>query len=59
MNWASRLIAVGLVMFLPAVGGGWVDDRLGTSWVAPAGLVVGFVAGLGWLVGLTRPGEQR
>jgi hypothetical protein len=59
IGWASRLIAVGLVMFLPAVVGGWADARLGTSWLAPAGLVVGFVSGLAWLVQLTRPGANR
>lgn len=53
LGWASRLIAVGLVMFLPAVGGGWADARLGTAWLAPAGLVIGFVLGLVWLVRLT------
>jgi len=47
-------MAVGLAMVLPAVAGGWLDARLGTGFLAPAGLVVGFVAGLAWLVQLTR-----
>lgn len=50
--WASRIMAVGLAMFLPTVIGGWLDARLGTGFLAPAGLVLGFVAGLGWLVQL-------
>ena len=51
--WASRIIAVGLVMFLPAVAGGWLDARFGTGFLAPAGLVLGFVGGLAWLVQLS------
>ena len=53
-SWASRIIAVGLVMFLPAVAGGWLDLRLGTGFLAAAGLIIGFAGGLSWLVRLTR-----
>lgn len=51
--WVSRITAIGLAMFLPGVAGGWLDARLGTRFLAPAGLVLGFVAGLAWLVQLT------
>ena len=51
--WASRIMAVGLLMFLPAVAGGWLDARFGTGFLAPAGLVLGVVAGLVWLVQLS------
>jgi ABC-type transport system involved in cytochrome c biogenesis permease subunit len=54
LTWASRIIAVGVAMFLPAVAGNWADDRLGTAFLGPAGLVVGFVAGLAWLVRIGR-----
>ncbi|MEX1076618.1 MAG: hypothetical protein WED27_09215, partial [Pirellulales bacterium] len=54
LAWASRVMAVGLAMFLPAVAGGWVDRWLGTAWIGLVGLVVGFVAGLTWLVRMTR-----
>ncbi len=50
LSWASRIVAVGLVMFLPAVAGGWADSRIGTSFLGPVGLVFGFVTGLTWLV---------
>ncbi|MEX0671219.1 MAG: hypothetical protein WD060_12275 [Pirellulales bacterium] len=43
MVWVSRIIAIGLMMFLPGVGGGWLDARLGTSFLGP----LGFTAGLG------------
>ena len=52
IGWASRIIAVGLVMFAPAVAGGWLDARLGTGFLVPVGLGIGFVAGLAWLVRL-------
>lgn len=52
-SWASRIIAVGLAMFLPAVVGRWLDDRLGTSFLAITGLAVGFTAGLTWLIQMT------
>ena len=52
MVWASRIMAVGLVMFLPALAGNWLDARLGTRFLGPVGLVVGFVIGLAWLVQL-------
>ncbi len=57
MVWASRIMAVGLVMFLPAVAGTWLDGRLGTAVLGMAGLVIGFAAGLAWLVqfGKRRP----
>lgn len=43
MAWVSRIMAIGLTMFLPGVGGGWLDARLGTSFLGP----LGFAAGLG------------
>ena len=54
MVWASRIIAVGLAMFLPAVAGNWLDSRLGTRLLGMAGLVLGFVFGLTWLVQIGR-----
>lgn len=59
LTWASRIIAVGLVMFLPAVAGSWADERFGTGFLGAAGLVVGFVLGLMWLVRLGQtPGAR-
>lgn len=59
ISWASRIMAVGVVMFLPAVAGGFADVRLGTGFLGPAGLAVGFVAGLFWLVRLAAGRERR
>ena len=52
--WASRIIAIGLAMFLPAVAGNWLDARFHTRFLGPIGLVLGFVLGLAWLVQLGR-----
>lgn len=58
--WVSRIIALGLTMFLPGVGGGWLDRRLGTSFLGPAGLILGFALGLLWIVQLgSRRGRVR
>ena len=54
MAWASRIIAIGITMFLPAVAGNWLDSRLGTGFLGMTGLVLGFVLGLTWLVQLSR-----
>ena len=58
LAWASRIMAIGFAMFLPSVAGRWLDARLGTTFLAPAGLVMGFVAGLAWLVNL-RGNQDR
>lgn len=49
MVWASRIIAIGLAMFLPGVIGGWVDERFGLRVLGPAGFLLGFAASLYWL----------
>ena len=54
MVWASRIIAIGIAMFLPAVAGNWLDSRLGTRFLGMAGLVLGFILGLSRLVQLSR-----
>jgi predicted MFS family arabinose efflux permease len=53
LTWASRIMSVGVAMFLPAAIGGWLDDRLGTDVLAAIGLVLWFLAGLTWLVRMT------
>ena len=58
LGWVSTITSVGLAMCLPAVAGGWLDARFGTRFLAPTGLVLGFVAGLSWLVRLAA-GPKR
>ena len=45
-EWVARIFAVSLLMFLPGVGGHWLDGQLGTSFLAPVGFGFGFCAGL-------------
>ena len=52
--WVSRITAIGLAMFLPAVAGSWLDARLGTGVLGLLGLVIGFAAAISWLVQLQR-----
>ena len=59
LGWASRIIAAGVVMVLPVIAGRWGDERLGSRFLAPIGLVVGFVAGLGWIVRMAARAKQR
>ncbi|MFM6132210.1 MAG: AtpZ/AtpI family protein [Sphaerospermopsis kisseleviana] len=54
LAWSSRIMEIGLAMGLPAVAGRWLDVRLGTGWWAVAGLVLGFAAGMAWVVQLAR-----
>ena len=53
MMWTSRIMSFGMAMFLPAVIGGWLDDRMGTEILGAIGLVFGFIVGLTWLVRTT------
>lgn len=59
LSWAARIMALGLVMFLPGVAGTWLDDRLGTGWLGPAGFIVGVSLAIYRLVQLARKPERR
>jgi len=54
MEWVAKITAVALEMFLPAVGGGYLDRRLGTNYWALVGVVVGVVVGMWHLLQMTR-----
>lgn len=55
MEWVAKITTVGLLMVLPAVGGQYLDSRLGTSYWTLIGLCVGVVAGIVHLLQITRP----
>lgn len=60
MTWVSRIMAIGLSMFLPGLAGGWLDDRAGTGFLGPAGFVLGFAAGLWQLAAIAnRPNRNQ
>lgn len=52
--WAARIMAVGLAMALPAIAGNWLDKRLETRFLAVVGLMLGFSAGMAWVVQVAR-----
>jgi hypothetical protein len=54
MEWVAKITTVALEMFLPAVGGGYLDRQLGTSYWALVGVVVGLVLGMWHLLLMTR-----
>ena len=54
MGWVARIIAAGLIMVLPGLGGNWVDQRLGTHFVALLGFAVGIAWSLVYLLAITR-----
>jgi F0F1-type ATP synthase assembly protein I len=55
MEWVAKITTVALEMVLPAVGGHYLDGRLGTRYWALVGLVLGMVAGMWHLLQMTRP----
>jgi hypothetical protein len=55
MEWVAKITTVSLEMALPAIGGGYLDTRLGTSYWALVGVVVGVVVGMWHLLQMTRP----
>jgi hypothetical protein len=57
--WSSRIMALGLVMFLPGVAGTWLDTRLGTRFLGPAGFILGVSVAIFRLTQLTRQPERR
>ncbi len=59
MEWVAKITTVALEMFLPAIGGGYLDRRLGTQHWALVGLILGFVVGLWHLLQMTRASNRR
>ena len=49
-EWVARIFAVSLLMFLPGVGGHWLDGQLGTNFLALVGFVFGFCTALASLL---------
>ncbi len=59
LGWVSRIMAIGLTMFLPGVAGNWLDAKLGTWFLGPLGLVAGFSAAILSLARLRSERERQ
>lgn len=53
IQWVSKITTVALEMVVPAAIGMWADQRLGTSFLAMLGLVIGVPLGIWHLLRLT------
>jgi F0F1-type ATP synthase assembly protein I len=59
MEWSARLTTISMELVLPALGGYWLDQRLGTRVLfLILGVMLGFVAATLSLVRLTKPPGQ-
>jgi hypothetical protein len=54
MHWVARIFAAALMMFLPGLGGQWLDHQWGTRFLGLVGFAVGLVGGLAYLIAATR-----
>lgn len=59
MEWVAKITTVSLEMFLPAIGGGYLDRRWGTSYLALVGLALGVTVGLWHLLQMTRAAGRK
>lgn len=58
MEWVAKITTVALEMFLPAIGGRYLDGRFGTQYWVLVGLVLGFVVGMWHLLQMTRATDR-
>ncbi len=54
MEWVAKITTVGLEMVLPAIGGAYLDKRIGTTYWALIGVALGMVVGMWHLLQMTR-----
>jgi hypothetical protein len=59
LDWVGRVMAVGLVMLLPGLGGQWLDQWLGSSVLVLIGFAVGLTAGVAYLIWMTQTLNRR
>lgn len=54
IQWVAKITTVALEMFVPAVIGTWLDQKLGTHFLGVLGLVVGVPLGIWHLMKMTK-----
>jgi len=53
-EWVTRVLTVVILMVGPGLLGSWVDQRLGTQFLVLVGFVFGLIAGIYYLLVLTK-----
>jgi hypothetical protein len=53
-NWVSKITVVALEMILPGLAGMWLDNRLGTGFLALLGFALGVALGIRHLIAMTK-----
>jgi ATP synthase protein I len=59
VEWVTKITTVALEMVLPAIGGGYLDQRWGTKYWTLIGLVLGLVVGMWHLLQMTKQPKHR
>jgi hypothetical protein len=59
MQWVARIFAAALMMFLPGIGGQWLDHHWGTGFIGPAGFVLGLIGGMMYLIAATKTADAE
>lgn len=59
MQWVARITAAALMMFLPGLGGQWLDGRLETRFLTIVGFALGLVGGMAYLIAATRQADAE
>ena len=54
MEWVARIVAAGLIMVLPGLGGQWIDRQMGTHFLVLLGFALGIALSLVYLLAITR-----
>jgi len=54
MEWVAKITTVALEMFLPAVGGRYLDQHFRTNYWALVGLALGMTVGMWHLLRMTQ-----
>jgi hypothetical protein len=59
LAWSARIMALGLMMFVPGVLGTWLDGRLQTRVFGPAGFILGVSLAIARLAMIGRRTADR
>jgi hypothetical protein len=59
MQWVARIFAAALMMFLPGLGGQWLDEQWGTGFIGLVGFVSGLVGGMMYLIAATKAADAE